>query len=213
MDQSNVPVNEPEDLRPVGILLAAGKGRRFDPTGIQNKLLQRLPGGATVVVQAAKNLQAAVGRTLVVVPPASPVLAAQLSSLDLEVTECGDADSGMAASLVHGLRAARDAGGWVIALGDMPFVRPDTMRRIVAALAQGAGIAVPVYNGVRGNPVGFGRMHLQQLLQLSGDVGARKLLQQYPVVEIAVDDPGICRDIDTVPDWQDSWAPDGNPAG
>lgn len=210
MDQSNVPVNEPEDFRPAGILLAAGKGRRFDPAGIRNKLLQRLPGGDAVVVQAAQNLQAALGRMLVVVPPASPILAAQLSSLGLDVMECGDADRGMAASLVHGLRAAGDADGWVIALGDMPFVRPDTIRQIVAALAHGAGIAVPVYRGVRGNPVGFSRTHLPCLLQLSGDVGARRLLQQYPVVEIAVDDPGICRDIDTALDLQQGWALDRN---
>jgi len=195
----------------VGILLAAGKGRRFDPAGIRNKLLQRLPGGDTVVAQAAKNLQAALGRTLAVVPSASPLLVAQLAALGLETTECGDADSGMAASLRHGLRATRDAAGWVIALGDMPFVCPDTMRRIVAALAQGAGIAVPVCHGVRGNPVGFGRVHLEHLLQLSGDVGARKLLQQYPVVEIAVNDPGVCRDIDTVPDLQQSWVENRKP--
>lgn len=204
MGQSSVAAKQAEDLLIAGILLAAGKGSRFDPAGIRNKLLQRLPGGDTVVAQAAKNLQAALGRTLAVVPPASPVLAAQLSALDLEVTECADADRGMAASLMHGLRAAREAGGWVIALGDMPFVRPDTISRIVAALAQGAGIAVPVYRGARGNPVGFGRVHLEHLLQLSGDVGARKLLQHYPVVEIAVDDPGICRDIDTVADLQGS---------
>jgi molybdenum cofactor cytidylyltransferase len=100
----------------------------------------------------------------------------------------------------------------VIALGDMPFVRPDTIRQIVAALAHGAGIVVPVYHGVRGNPVGFGRAHLKHLLQLSGDVGARRLLQQYPVVEVTVEDPGICRDIDTRPDLQRSWAERGTSA-
>jgi molybdenum cofactor cytidylyltransferase len=212
-DVSNLAAG-PQPDRPrayAGILLAAGKGRRFDPAGIRNKLLQRLPDGDTVVAQAAKNLQAALGKTLAVVPSASPLLVAQLAALGLEATECGDADSGMAASLMHGLRATQDAAGWVIALGDMPFVRPDTMRRIVAALAQGAGIAVPVYHGVRGNPVGFGRIHLERLLQLSGDVGARKLLQQYPVLEIAVDDPGVCRDIDTVPDLQESWTENRKP--
>lgn len=212
MNQSNAPrdllANEPEDWRPVGILLAAGKGRRFDPAGVRNKLLQQLPSGDTVVEQAAQNLKAALGRTLAVVPADSAVLATQLSSMGLEVTECRDANSGMAASLTHGLRHTHNAGGWVIALGDMPFVRPDTMRRIVATLAQGAGIVVPVYHGARGNPVGFGRTHLEQLLQLSGDVGARKLLQQYPVVEIEVDDPGICRDIDTIGDLQQDWVSD-----
>lgn len=213
-DNDNNPTAAQADLPRlyVGILLAAGRGRRFDPAGIRNKLLQPLPGGDTVVAQAAKNLRAALGRTLAVVPPGSPALVAQLTALGLEVSVCGDADSGMAASLMHGLRATQDAAGWIIALGDMPFVRPDTIARLADALAHGAQIAVPVYHGVRGNPVGFGRTHLPDLLQLAGDVGARKLLQQYPVAEITVDDPGICRDIDTVPDFQECLQQDRKPA-
>jgi molybdenum cofactor cytidylyltransferase len=54
--------------------------------------------------------------------------------------------------------------------------------------------------GRRGNPVGFGRVHLQALLALQGDRGARGLLQSCPVTEVAVDDPGIFRDIDTPAD-------------
>lgn len=179
-----------------GILLAAGKGSRFDPTGLRNKLLQRLPGGATVVVQAARNLQAALDVTLAVVPAGAAAVATPLSAHGVAVTECGDADKGMAASLTHGLRASGSADGWIIALGDMPFVQPDTIRRLVRALAQGADIVVPSYKGIRGNPVGFSRVHLERLLQLSGDAGARQLLQVYPVTEVAVDDPGIHRDID-----------------
>lgn len=38
-----------------GILLAAGRGRRFDPAGIHNKLLQRLPGGELVVAASART--------------------------------------------------------------------------------------------------------------------------------------------------------------
>ena len=39
-----------------GILLAAGRGRRFDPEGARNKLLQRLPGGELVVAASARTL-------------------------------------------------------------------------------------------------------------------------------------------------------------
>lgn len=186
----------------VGILLAAGRGRRFDPAGVRNKLLQPLPDGAIVVSQAAHHLAAAMDKMLIVVPAHSSTLLTTLSSFGFTVTECLDADSGMAASLVHGLNLSSTAAGWIIALGDMPFVQPETIRQMVVALVQGAGIVAPVYQGVRGNPVGFDHRYLPQLLQLSGDVGARKLLQQYPVTEITVDDPGVCRDIDTVLDLQ-----------
>ncbi|HEV7816123.1 MAG TPA: nucleotidyltransferase family protein, partial [Janthinobacterium sp.] len=39
----------------VGILLAAGRGRRFDPSGLQNKLLQPLAQGEPVVAASARN--------------------------------------------------------------------------------------------------------------------------------------------------------------
>ena len=206
MGNSDAAANGQPGPSCVGILLAAGKGRRFDAAGIRNKLLQRLPDGDTVVVQAAKNLQAAIGATLAVVPAGSAALASNLSASGFAVTECPDAGLGMAASLTHGLRLSSDAAGWIIALGDMPFVRPDTIRQLAAALSQGADIVVPIHNGVRGNPVGFSRNHLEHLLQLSGDIGARKLLQQYPVTEISVDDPGVGRDIDTLSYWQNSWS-------
>jgi len=183
-----------------GILLAAGRGRRFDPSGARSKLLQRLPDGEAVAVRAAKNLKAAIATTLAVVPAGAPQLAAELAAAGVAVTECADADLGMAASLTHGLRASAGADGWIIALGDMPLVRPDTIASLARALAQGAQIAVPVYHGARGNPVAFARAHLPRLLQLSGDAGARKLLQAFPVCEVAVEDAGILRDIDTPED-------------
>jgi molybdenum cofactor cytidylyltransferase len=57
-----------------------------------------------------------------------------------------------------------------------------------------------MYQGKRGNPVGFDRRHLPQLLALEGDQGARGILKQYPVQEVDVDDAGILQDIDTPQD-------------
>ena len=68
---------------------------------------------------------------------------------------------------------------------------------VADALRHDADIAQPIHQGQRGNPVGFGRRHLPQLLALGGDQGARSLLKTHPVVEVAVDDAGILQDIDT----------------
>jgi molybdenum cofactor cytidylyltransferase len=186
-------------VSPVGILLAAGRGRRFDPAGQRNKLLQPL-AGEPVVVASARKLLAAVPRVVAVVPPLDAGVGARLAALGCDVTVCPDADSGMAASLTHAIRhsLASDPAlqAWLVALGDMPYVDPSTLRRLADALAAGAGIAAPVLDGRRGNPVGFGAVHLDALLALSGDMGARRLLQAFPVTEVPVDDPGIFRDID-----------------
>lgn len=184
----------------VGILLAAGKGSRFDPTGAQDKLQQPLAHGGLVAASAAKNLLAVLPMVIAVVRPRSEQLASALQALGCEVTVCPTADDGMAASLVHALSHLREAQGWVIALADMPYVRPATIRSLADAVRRGAQIAAPVYQGRRGNPVAFGRVHLDALLQLRGDEGARRLLQAFPVVEITVDDPGVVQDIDTADD-------------
>lgn len=184
----------------VGLLLAAGRGRRFDPAGGRDKLLQLLPDGRTVVATAAANLLAAVATVVAVVRPDAPLLTRELEALGCEMLTCKNADDGMATSLTNGLTHTANATGWVVALADMPYVQPATISALVAALAQGADIAVPTYHGLRGNPVAFGPTHLPQLLRLAGDEGARSLLQHVTVTEVMVDDPGIRHDIDTPAD-------------
>jgi molybdenum cofactor cytidylyltransferase len=190
----------------VGILLAAGRGSRFDPLGERNKLLQLLPGGEPVAAASARAMLAAVARVIAVVREDDAATASLLRSLGCEVIVCADASAGMAASLVCGVRHARDAGGWLIGLADMPYVQPATMQALASAVAHGAGgetraaIAAPVHQGRRGNPVAFGRAHLQALLALHGDQGARNILKTNPVNELTVDDSGILRDIDTPSD-------------
>ncbi|MDN4054707.1 nucleotidyltransferase family protein [Massilia sp. YIM B02763] len=190
-------------LSVVGILMAAGRGRRFDPAGQRNKLLQPLAeaGGMPVAAASARKLLAAVPRVVAVVPPGDGGVAALLADLGCEVAVCPDADSGMAASLTHAIRySLPDADAWLVALGDMPHVAPATLAALAAALAGGAPIVAPVMDGRRGNPVGFGRLHLDALLALEGEQGARRLLRTCPVTEIPVDDMGIFRDIDTPDD-------------
>jgi molybdenum cofactor cytidylyltransferase len=186
----------------VGILLAAGRGSRFDPSGARNKLLQKVAGGDTILATSARHLLAAVSRVVAVVRPGAQHCAELLQSLGCEVVVCQQADSGMAASLVSGVRHAQDASGWLIALADMPHVQVATLVALRQAVEQGASIAVPMFEGQRGNPVAFGAAHLAGLLALTGDQGARSIVKTYPVKEETVDDPGILQDIDTPSDIQ-----------
>jgi molybdenum cofactor cytidylyltransferase len=181
----------------VGILLAAGRGRRFDPSGARNKLLARLPGDVPVAVVSARSLLAVLPQVIAVVAPQDGGVADALRAIGCHVTVCADADSGMGASLVHALRhSLPDASAWIFALADMPHVAPSTIAALSDALDGGAGIAVPVCEGRRGNPVGFGAMYVQDLLALHGDEGARSLVRANPVTEVCVIDQGILRDID-----------------
>ncbi len=190
-------------MTPVGILLAAGRGRRFDPSGVRNKLLQPLAGGEPVVVASARTLMAVLPHVIAVVAPGDDGVAQALRALGCDVTVCPDAHEGMGASLAHAVRHSQPAAqSWLIALGDMPRVRASTISALVDALAGGAAIAAPVSGGRRGNPVAFGAACLADLLALGGDEGARRILKLRPVTEVAVDDPGIFQDIDQPADLQ-----------
>jgi molybdenum cofactor cytidylyltransferase len=181
-----------------GVLLAAGASRRFGT----NKLLVPLADGTPLAVAAARHLRAAVDPCVAVVRRGDDELAALLAAEQLQVVECARARHGMAASLACGIRASAFADGWLIALADMPFVLPETIARVAAALRSGAALVAPVFEGRRGHPVGFDRRFAPSLLALRGEAGARALLAQYDrlLMRVACHDPGILRDVDTPAD-------------
>lgn len=185
-------------MKIVGILLAAGSGSRFGG----GKLVHPLPDGTPIGVASLRNLRHALGQTLAVVRNGDDALRRLLETEGIAVRICHDAQSGMARSLVCGIDASRDADGWVIALGDMPFVLPQTINAIVERIVQSGRIAIPAYRGQRGHPVAFGRRYLDELLNLQGDEGARSVIRRHPhdLDIIDCDDRGILRDIDTTAD-------------
>ncbi|MEC5408139.1 nucleotidyltransferase family protein [Paraburkholderia sp. MPAMCS5] len=186
-----------------GILLAAGVGSRFDPHGLQNKLLARLPDGTPVVQEAAHRLLLVVPQVLAVVRPGAEALARVLNDAGCKVAFATAAERGMGASLAAGIQASADAGGWIVALADMPRIHLSTIEAVARALDGGASIVAPFHDGQRGHPVGFCADHRDALLALDGDSGARSLLMSQHVTQLAVDDAGILRDIDTPDDLRD----------
>jgi molybdenum cofactor cytidylyltransferase len=183
-----------------GVLLAAGRGKRFQASGGQDKLLHVLHGGDCVAAASARRLLQAVPTVHAVIRPDAGPLGDILESLGCRITVCAEADTGMAASLVAGLQATLDADGWLISLADMPYVKVETMQALAHTLSCGADIVQPFLRGVGGNPVGFSRRHLAQLLALKGDRGARALLEEHAVTGVDVDDDSIFHDIDTLED-------------
>ena len=188
-----------------GILLAAGYSTRFG----SNKLLQPLPpdspqAGVPIALAAARHLIEALPDSIAVVRPRAQKLGKMLRDAGYKTVVCKNAAEGMGVSLAAGVRATDDASGWVIALADMPFIRPDSIRIVAKALSEGAAIAAPAYRGERGHPVGFARRFLGELSALRGDTGARDVLRQHPdwITLYEVDDPGVLRDIDEPSDLE-----------
>ena len=178
----------------VGLLLAAGSASRFG----SDKLQHPLPHGVAIAVQAARHLIAVVPRVVAVVRPGTQDTARSLAVEGCEVVVCDKAVEGMGASLACAARAAGAADGYLVALADMPFVRPSTIAAVRDALSEGALLAAPYWRARRGHPVGFAGSLRAELEALAGDEGAKRVLAAHEarLVKVPVGDPGAIRDID-----------------
>ncbi len=178
----------------VGLLLAAGSASRFG----SDKLRHRLPHGVAIAVQAARHLRSELDAVFAVVPPGAEELKALLQETGCKTVICENAAEGMGASLACAARAAGPADGYLVALGDMPFLRRSSIAAVREALASGAPLAAPYFRARRGHPVGISGRFYEDLLSLGGDEGAKKILERNAekLVKIPLGDPGVIRDID-----------------
>jgi molybdenum cofactor cytidylyltransferase len=183
--------------RVAAVVLAAGQSARMG----SNKLLADVNGQAMIRRTVAAMRQAA-DVTIVVTGRDQREIAAALDGLPVTLTHNPDFAEGMSTSLRAGIEALPpDTDVAVIALGDMPLVGPEVVRRLIAAYspAEHRSVCVPVFKGERGNPVLWGRQHFEALKGMSGDRGARVLFDQYAdeIVEVAMPDEAVLVDADT----------------
>jgi molybdenum cofactor cytidylyltransferase len=181
-------------LKIVGLLLAAGSATRFG----SDKLRHELPHGVSIAVQAARHLKMEIPEVIAVVRPGAVDLTDALKKEGCRVVVCENAAEGMGASLACAAGEAREADGYIVALGDMPFVRRTTIAAVRDALGAGAALAAPYFRSRRGHPVALSGAFYRELSALRGDEGAKKLLAENErrIVKIPVGDPGVIRDID-----------------
>lgn len=183
---------------PVAVVLAAGRGRRFAAAGGGPFKQSRRFQGDRTVVEHVCALYAECGLPVAcALHPELDELAERLTGAGYRVVTVADADAGMGHSLAAAVAAALSETGWLIALADMPGINPGTIRAVADALRAGAALCAPYHEGRRGHPVGFGREFGPQLCALSGDEGARSILEanRDRLQRIEVDDAGVLFDI------------------
>ena len=183
-----------------GILLAGGISKRFGG----NKLVTELPKGRPIGLQAWQNLNLALHSTIVVVRLHETETKQLFEEAGANVIECADSSMGMSQSLKAGVQKSDKCDGWVVALADMPFVLPDTIKLVATSINTNTPFIVPTYKGVDGNPVGLSVAVKDDLSEIKGDKGARSLISKNPelVKRVPTLDPGILKDIDTKEDVQ-----------
>ena len=192
------PARVPEGRRVAALVLAAGSGSRM---GGANKLLQPVGGIAMVRRVANAALASRCVSVRVVTGFAAEELRASLAGLDLDFTHNPEHASGMASSLRRGLVAlADDVDAVVVLLADMPCIDGRHIDRLIDAFdPDQAKIVVPMKAGRRGNPILWPRAFFDEMRAVSGDVGARDLLQRHVgrIEAVDFDDDAIFADVDT----------------
>lgn len=181
------------------LVLAAGRGTRYRAEQDVDKLLApawRDDPRAPATLLATCRALAGVTEHLRVVIRADNLPLRRLLDDHLPAEALLAVDSqGLGDSLARAVARAPAARGWLVALGDMPYVRRDSLVRIAAAIAPRA-LVLPCHQGRPGHPRGIGSAHREALLALAGERGAQALFAGPGVTRLALDDPGLLEDID-----------------
>lgn len=181
------------------VILAAGQSTRMG----SNKLLETVAGKPVVRHVAEAVLASRAGPALVVLGHEAARVRAALAGLDVIFIENPRYAEGMSTSLRAGVGAVPTSSvGALVVLGDMPQLTAAIINRIIDGFVAGpqdALAAAPVAGGRRGNPVLIARALLPAVEGLTGDMGARGLLNAASegVVEVTIDEDAVLLDVDT----------------
>ncbi len=189
----------PRAPRIAALVLAAGRSTRM---GRVNKLLADIEGRPMVARVAAAAEASQAGPVVVVTGHDREKVEAALAGRDLTLVHNPDHAAGLSTSLHRGLAALPDEiDGVVVCLGDMPRVTPAVIDKLIAAFSplEGRAICVPTWQGKRGNPVLLAKRFLPEVQAISGDIGAKALIGEYPeaVAEVPMADDAVLLDVDT----------------
>lgn len=183
--------------RVAALVLAAGRSSRM---GADNKLLMAV-GGVPMVLRAVNAVRASHASSVtVVVGHEADAVEDVLADSGANLVRNPDYAQGMAASLRAGI-AALPAGvdAVVVQLGDMPRITAAHVDRLIAVFDPGApAIVVPRHDGRRGNPILWPREFFEEMSMLTGDQGARSLLERHRdrIRYVEFDDEAIFFDVD-----------------
>jgi molybdenum cofactor cytidylyltransferase len=182
------------------IVLAAGRSRRMAPL---NKLLVTDGKGLPMISRVVDNVLASRARPVIVVTGHERERVEEaLAGRPVLFAHAEEYAEGLSASLKAALRAVPpEAEGILVCLGDMPLVTGPMLDRLIGACdpEEGRAVVQPTFRGKQGNPMLWAREFLAEMLEISGDIGARHLAAKHAdrLVEVEMADDAVLRDFDT----------------
>ncbi len=171
-----------------------------------NKLLTLLDGKPVIRHTLEAVCASKAGPVIVVTGFDADRVRAALVDLPVTIIENVCFADGLSSSLKCGVKDLPcDCDGFLVVLGDMPFVPPSVINRMIDAFDPGSGraIVVPVHGGRRGNPVLWPSLLAAEFLALTGDQGAKHLMALHGdlLYELEVESDAVLTDLDTPEDF------------
>jgi molybdenum cofactor cytidylyltransferase len=168
-----------------------------------NKLLIADKAGKPMVARVIDNVLSSKARPILVVTghQAEQVEHA-IGGRPVRLVHAQDYADGLSASLKAGIAAVPpECAAAIICLGDMPLVTGRMIDRLISLYDADEGrlIVLPTYRGKQGNPMLWDKRFFPEILQISGDSGARFLIGKHAeaVAEAEMADDAVLRDFDT----------------
>ena len=193
----------PDTFRAVAVVTAAGSAERFGG----KKLLVPIGGEPLLDHTIRSLLEGGVTEVIVVVgTDARPELERDVNAMNdprVRPVENPDPSRGMFSSIQVGVATA-NGDALVVLPGDMPFVRPETVRAVIAKFRERRAIVSPRYKGKRGHPVVMPLALRDEITTTAPTANLHDVIHHHQDerVDLDVDDPGVVRDVDTPADLQ-----------
>ena len=192
--------------RVAALILAAGEASRFRAAagegGPASKLVASLEGKPLVRHVADAALASRARPVVVVTGHARNEVEEALAGTEVTFVHNADYAKGMSTSLKAGIAALPgDCECVLVLLADMPRVASALLDAMAERFAAESDLdaLVPVYRGLRGNPVLLARSLFEDVATLTGDKGARGLIERPGVrsIDFEVADEAVAADVDT----------------
>ncbi|MEO8764773.1 MAG: nucleotidyltransferase family protein [Ginsengibacter sp.] len=185
------------------VVLAAGASSRLGSPK------QLLPYKGRLLLQYVTDvaLQTGMRPVVIITGEDSDAIKKQMEGMEIELVKNEGWQEGMASSLLCGLVTVQKkkpgADGIIFMVCDQPYVTSTLLDRLLQAQHEtGLPVVASHYQNSLGTPALFHQSFFTKLLELKGDIGARKLIKKHEELVATVSFPEGIIDIDTRADYE-----------
>jgi molybdenum cofactor cytidylyltransferase len=166
----------------------------------ENKLSKKIQGIPLIKLSVKNILASSIDELIIVLGYQKEIIEKLIDKNEkIKFIFNKDFESGMASSIKTGLNnLSYKTEAFFICLSDMPMVNHDIYNQLIKSKDK-KEIIIPTYKGQQGNPVLFDKSMKEKIMNITGDVGAKKILElnKDKILNLEINDQSITKDFDT----------------